>query len=500
MPRAVSHSVDDFLESVAEAVAIVLLVSLLSLGLRTGMVVVISIPFVLAATALFMQVLGIGLDKVSLGTLILGLGLLVDDAIIAVEMMSVKLEQGWSRVRAAEFAYTSTAFPMLTGTLVTVSGFLPIALAKSSTGEYTRSIFQVSAIALLLSWLAAVVVIPLLGYHLLPEGAARAPAGGEWWRRLLPQPLAQRRQPPVRAPRRRTQYLRHRVLPPLSRLGGFLPAAPISGAGTDGRLVRDCAGRLRAGAAAVLPQFRPAGAAGGPAPAGRRIDRGLAVAGEALRGRHQGSSRDRELLQLRRQRCAALLPAARSATDAAQLRAVRDYRQGRRARASGWRSISIRCWRATSPRCAVASAGWRADRRSDIRCSFASTATISPPYAASPNRWPRSCAPSPARVTCSSIGMNRPSARCASRSTRSRRAQLGISSQDIAQFLDMSLSGYTTSKYRERDKLIPLDLRAPEQRARASRSDRTAGDSDAVRRGDSARAARTACATASSTA
>jgi multidrug efflux pump subunit AcrB len=186
MPHAVSHSVDDFLESVAEAVAIVLLVSLLSLGFRTGMVVVISIPFVLAATALCMDMFGIGLHKVSLGTLVLALGLLVDDAIIAVEMMSVKLEQGWGRVRAAAFAYTSTAFPMLTGTLVTVSGFLPIALAKSSTGEYTRSIFEVSAIALLVSWFAAVIVIPLLGYHMLPEHHQRAQPGQEWWARLLP--------------------------------------------------------------------------------------------------------------------------------------------------------------------------------------------------------------------------------------------------------------------------------------------------------------------------
>jgi multidrug efflux pump len=186
MPHAVSHSVDDFLESVAEAVAIVLLVSLLSLGFRTGMVVVISIPFVLAATALCMDIFGIGLHKVSLGTLVLALGLLVDDAIIAVEMMSVKLEQGWGRVRAAAFAYTSTAFPMLTGTLVTVSGFLPIALAKSGTGEYTRSIFEVSAIALLVSWLAAVIVIPLLGYHMLPEHHERATPGQEWWARLLP--------------------------------------------------------------------------------------------------------------------------------------------------------------------------------------------------------------------------------------------------------------------------------------------------------------------------
>ena len=179
MPKAVAHSIDDFLEAVAEAIGIVLLVSLASLGLRTGLIVVISIPFVLAATTLVMALSGIGLHKVSLGTLVLALGLLVDDAIIAVEMMSVKLEQGWDRLRAAAFAYTSTAFPMLTGTLVTVAGFLPIALARSSTGEYTRSIFEVSAIALLLSWIAAVVVIPLLGYYLLREGhqppALRAP-------------------------------------------------------------------------------------------------------------------------------------------------------------------------------------------------------------------------------------------------------------------------------------------------------------------------------------
>ncbi|CAN0625281.1 multidrug efflux pump [Burkholderia multivorans] len=169
MPHAVKHSVDDFVEAVGEAVAIVLVVSLISLGLRTGMVVVITIPIVLAVTALCMHLFGIGLDKVSLGTLVLALGLLVDDAIIAVEMMAVKLEQGWSRMRAAAFAYTSTAFPMLTGTLVTVSGFLPIALAKSSTGEYTRSIFEVSAISLIVSWFAAVVLVPLLGYHMLPE-------------------------------------------------------------------------------------------------------------------------------------------------------------------------------------------------------------------------------------------------------------------------------------------------------------------------------------------
>jgi multidrug efflux pump len=173
MPHAVARSINDFVEAVAEAIGIVLIVSLLSLGARTGTVVVISIPLVLAATSLCMYVFNIGLHKVSLGTLILALGLLVDDAIIAVEMMAVKLEQGYDRLRAAAFAYTSTAFPMLTGTLVTVAGFLPIALAKSATGEYTRSIFEVSAIALLLSWLAAVVVIPLLGFHILSEHPTR---------------------------------------------------------------------------------------------------------------------------------------------------------------------------------------------------------------------------------------------------------------------------------------------------------------------------------------
>jgi multidrug efflux pump len=173
---AVAHAIDDFQTAVGEAIAIVLVVSLLTLGLRTGMVVVISIPLVLAATAFLMWFFGIGLHKVSLGTLILALGLLVDDAIIAVEMMAVKLQQGFERIEAAAFTYTSTAFPMLTGTLVTVAGFLPIALAKSSTGEYTRSIFQVAAIALLSSWVAAVVVIPYLGDRMLPQrrGNARA--------------------------------------------------------------------------------------------------------------------------------------------------------------------------------------------------------------------------------------------------------------------------------------------------------------------------------------
>ena len=169
-PRAVRNSIAEFVRTLAEAVIIVLAVSFFSLGYRTGLVVALSIPLVLAMTFATMKFFDIGLHKISLGALVLALGLLVDDAIIAVEMMAVKLEQGYDRIRAAAFAYSSTAFPMLTGTLVTAAGFLPIATAQSGTGEYTRSIFQVVTIALILSWIAAVVFIPYLGYRLLPDG------------------------------------------------------------------------------------------------------------------------------------------------------------------------------------------------------------------------------------------------------------------------------------------------------------------------------------------
>jgi len=168
-PAAVRASVGEFVRVLIEALAIVLLVSFFSLGFRTGLVVALSIPLVLAMTFALMQFFGIGLHKISLGALVLALGLLVDDAIIAVEMMAVKMEQGFDRLRAAGFAWQSTAFPMLTGTLVTAAGFLPIATAASGTGEYTRSIFQVVTIALVVSWIAAVVFVPYLGDKLLPN-------------------------------------------------------------------------------------------------------------------------------------------------------------------------------------------------------------------------------------------------------------------------------------------------------------------------------------------
>jgi len=176
-PAAVTASVSEFMHTLVEAVVIVLLVSFVALGLhskpklrldvRPGLVVALTIPLVLAITFVFMRIFDISLHKVSLGALIIALGLLVDDAIIAVEMMVRKMEEGMSRFEAATFAYTSTAFPMLTGTLITAAGFLPIGLAKSTAGEYTFSMFSVNAIALIVSWVVAVTFTPYIGFILL---------------------------------------------------------------------------------------------------------------------------------------------------------------------------------------------------------------------------------------------------------------------------------------------------------------------------------------------
>ncbi|MDD4927841.1 MAG: efflux RND transporter permease subunit [Gallionella sp.] len=181
-PAVVKKSIHEFMHALLEALAIVLVVSFLSLGPRAGLVVGLSIPLVLAGTFLLMHLLGIDLQRVSLGALIIALGLLVDDAMIAVEMMKVKLEQGYSKMHAATFAYTSTAFPMLTGTLITAAAFLPVGLAKSSAGEYTFSICAVVTIALLVSWLIAVIFTPFIGFHLLQENSRHTP-GKDHYRR-----------------------------------------------------------------------------------------------------------------------------------------------------------------------------------------------------------------------------------------------------------------------------------------------------------------------------
>ena len=171
-PTIAEESVWEFEKAFLEALIIVLAVTFAFLGWRTGIVVAASVPLVLGIVAVIMLIFGWNLDRITLGALIIALGLLVDDAIIAVEMMVVKLEEGWDKVRAATFAYTSTAFPMLTGTLVTVAGFMPVGFAESTSGEYAGGIFWIVGIALLVSWLVAVLFTPYLGVLMLPDKLA----------------------------------------------------------------------------------------------------------------------------------------------------------------------------------------------------------------------------------------------------------------------------------------------------------------------------------------
>jgi multidrug efflux pump len=463
MPHAVSKSVDDFLESVAEAVAIVLLVSLLSLGFRTGMVVVISIPFVLAATALCMYLFDIGLHKVSLGTLVLALGLLVDDAIIAVEMMSVKLEQGWSRMRAAAFAYTSTAFPMLTGTLVTVSGFLPIALAKSGTGEYTRSIFEVSAIALLLSWLAAVIVIPLLGYHLLPEHHARTKPGEEWWARAMPKRWNARRR------ERAAVVVHHDVdieiydTPFYRRFRSWLDAClrhrfVVLGAAMALFVV------ALAGFGLVPKQFfpssdRPELMVDLRLPEGASYDATLAQVKRfeaVLKGRPQmshyadfvGAGAPRFYLpldqQLAQPNFAQFVITAKSVEARDQLAHDLDG-----VLKQDFTAVRTRISRLENGPPVGFPVQFRVDGDDigTVRDLAGKVATI---VRADP------------RATNVQLDWDEPGERSVRfQIDQARARQLGITSQVVADFLAMSLSGTTVTQYRERDKLIAVDLRAP---------------------------------------
>ena len=193
-PQVVEHSIRDFVKTLFEAIAIVLAVSFLSLGWRTGLVVACCIPLVLAGTFVGMYLMGIDLHKVSLGALIIALGLLVDDAIIAVEMMSVQLERGHNRFEAACYAFRATAKPMLTGTLITCSGFIPVAFAQGMASEFCQALFPVITLALVLSWLVSVMVAPLFGWHLIKVEVKRDAEGRIdpyrsrfylWFRRVL---------------------------------------------------------------------------------------------------------------------------------------------------------------------------------------------------------------------------------------------------------------------------------------------------------------------------
>ena len=237
-----------------------LLVSFLTLGLRTGIVVALSVPLVLAIVFVVMYAAGLDLHRITLGALIIALGLLVDDAIIAIEMMVVKMEQGFDRARAATFAWTSTAFPMLTGTLVTAAGFLPVGFANSSTGEYAGGIFWVVGLALIASWFVAVLFTPYLGMKLLPDFAKHA------------QRAAPRSRSDLRHPHLSRAAARDRALPALAQ-------DRRRGDGADVRR-RDC--RLRPGAAAVLPDLDPHRAVLRDAAAGRHRDR------RHRRGREEG--------------------------------------------------------------------------------------------------------------------------------------------------------------------------------------------------------------------
>ncbi|SCW74591.1 Multidrug efflux pump subunit AcrB [Rhizobium mongolense subsp. loessense] len=168
-PDVVTDAISEFMHALGEALVIVLIVSFLSIGWRSGLVIAIAIPLVLAATFAIMYELGIDLQRISLGALIIALGLLVDDAMIVVEMMERKLEEGLVKIEAASFAYSSTAFPMLTGTLITTAGFIPVGFAESTAGEYVRSLFYVVGIALVVSWFVAVYFTPWLGYMILKQ-------------------------------------------------------------------------------------------------------------------------------------------------------------------------------------------------------------------------------------------------------------------------------------------------------------------------------------------
>ena len=178
-PTTVSESLWEFERSLLEALAIVLAVCLLSLGWRTGIVVGLSVPIVLGAVALVMLMMGWNLERVSLGSLIIALGLLVDDGIIAVEMMVVKMEQGWDRVKAAGFSYSATAMPRLTGALITVAGFMPIGFAKSVTGEYAGGIFWIVGSAVIFSWFVSGLITPYLAVNLLPKDLGKDHTGGD---------------------------------------------------------------------------------------------------------------------------------------------------------------------------------------------------------------------------------------------------------------------------------------------------------------------------------
>jgi multidrug efflux pump len=387
-PRIVGRYIGEFLTTLLEAIAIVLVVSFVSLGLRVGLVVALTIPLVLAITFLAMDYLGIALQKISLGALIIALGLLVDDAMIAVEMMARKLEEGMDKAAAATYAFTSTAMPMLTGTLITVAGFLPVGLAKSTAGEYTFSIFAVVGIALVVSWFAAVFFTPYLGYVLLAERKAQgahAPFETRFYRALRAFVDA---------------CLRRRWL--VIGTTGVLFAAGFAGLGIVPKQFFPASNR----AEAMVELWLSEGSAfAATEAAARQMERALAGDPDIVSvTSYVGGGSPRFYLpldqQLQASNFAQLVVLA--ADLEARERAIARIRAEIGANAAGVR-------------------GSTAAHRSAGPCSSAYAATIRPRCANSPTPSKTRCAPIPRRSTCTTIGTRRRRV-CASRSTRTARA------------------------------------------------------------------------------
>ena len=369
-PEVVDRAVGEFTRSFVEALAIVLAVSFLSLGWRAGFVVATSVPLVLAIVFIAMAFLGLDLQRVTLGALIIALGLLVDDAIIATEMIVVKLEQGWDRERAASFAWTSTAFPMLTGTLVTAAGFMPIGLANSAVGEYTGGIFWVVGIALAASWFVAVLFTPYLGFKLLPNYASGGHARNE---------TAIYATPFYRAFRRALEFCVSRPIVIIAVAAGAARSGPQP---------------VQQGSAAILSAVRTAGIVF-RAEAGRRLlDPGDRSGGEGGRKPDRRRPRRAVLYVLYRQELAAVLARAPAGPAERILRPDRHRRARRRGARADQGAHRGRGRQGRAQRGAGAgSIGSISARRLDFRFSSASSDRSRTSCAKPPSGCATSCAP-----------------------------------------------------------------------------------------------------------
>ena len=393
-----------------------------------------------------MYLFHIGLHKVSLGTLILALGLLVDDAIIAVETMAVKLEQGFDRLRAAAFAYTSTAFPMLTGTLVTVSGFLPIALAKSAH----RRIHPLD--------------LRGVGYR---AAAVLARRGDRDSAARLPHPAGASYAPLIWPPRRRHDpviwTITMSTTPLLPRLRGWIAWCVDRRAwcwSSPSRCSCWVSPQFHSGTATVLPEFGPTGTAGGPPAAGGRLVRGNPARGTAARMVLVESPGDRSLRRLRRHRRAAFLSAAGPAIAAAEFRAVRGDREvGQRPREADRATGSNRYCATSSRRCARASVAPRERSAVGFPVQFRVTGAgiercgIGPSSRRDDARRPD--------TTNVQFDWDEPAERSVHFEVDQTKARQLNVSRRTSRLPEMSLTGYTITQFRERDKLIGVDLRAP---------------------------------------